>query len=130
MSGKILDLSKREETPFTKTAELQAFRSELALPGLRLRVLGRMARPELASWLVGPENSTAFVQALRINNTVYVSHSFEFSSPIGRRLKDGLHCPDGSLIITGFNGNHNLYSTPEEYYDDASLEASLSLYGP
>ena len=92
--------------------------------------MGRIVRPAVASWLAGTENSRAFVHALRIGNTVYIGHSFEFSSPMSRRLKDRLNSPSGKLIITGFNGHHNLYSIPGEYYDDPSLEASLTLYGP
>jgi hypothetical protein len=48
---------------------------------------------------------------------------------IGKRLKAWAQARGGRLVLTSFNGDHNLYVVPENAYG-RGYESGMTLFGP
>ncbi|HVY61562.1 MAG TPA: neutral/alkaline non-lysosomal ceramidase N-terminal domain-containing protein [Planctomycetota bacterium] len=117
--------------PWVADAALSLFRCEVALPPYNGKRFGRRLRPDTIAWLFGDPSPRAFVQAVRLGETVFIGHSFEFSSVIERELKARLRAKGGPrLVVTSFNGDHNLYVIPDKSWDEGVYESGMTLYGP
>ncbi len=130
VTERLVALAAESAKPFMHNIEITSFMSTVALPRYQYRVAGRILRPWIIGWLIGTQNARALVQAFRLDGSLYISHSFEFSGVIARRLKQFKQIEGRHLFITGLNGTDYLYVVPEEYYDRETYEASLSLFGP
>ena len=130
IADRLLALAAEARAPFRPEATLATFRSEVALPPWRVRKLGRVLEPAFATWLLGGMEPRAFVHAIRLGDTVYLGHSFEFSAVIGRRLAARARERGGRLLLTSFNGDHAFYVIPDAYYDLGRPEGSSTLFGP
>jgi hypothetical protein len=120
------------EEPLRRELELGAYRARLALPPYRLPLIGRQLDPALTRWLIGGADPLAWVHALRVGDVVFLGHSFEFSAMIGRRLRERARASGGRLLLTSFNGDHNLYVVPLSLFQDGrgGYELGANLYGP
>ncbi len=120
--------SRASEAPRRHAVRLSTLRCEVALPRWRYAIAGRALDPDLAEWLLG-RAPRAHVQALCLDDTILLGHSFEFSAVIDARLTARAREAGARLVVTSFNGDHNLYVVPDSYYDEDLYEARMSLFG-
>ncbi|MBI4548322.1 MAG: neutral/alkaline non-lysosomal ceramidase N-terminal domain-containing protein [Ignavibacteriae bacterium] len=131
IAKKLITFTDSCAIPFTNRTTLAIFLSPIKLPPFHYRIAGRLLRPMvIKSCLFEPPEPRAFVHAVKLGETVYMGHSFEFSSVIGRELKQHARRKDGHLIITSFNGCHNFYMVPDRDFNLSTYETRTSLFGP
>jgi hypothetical protein len=104
---------------------------ELALPELQVRVTdGWRLRPWLAQRLL-PWGRPALLQALRLNDQVWLSTPCDYSGELGLELKDLLRARGFAGVVTGFNGGYVGYVLPRRYDHYDSYESQrMSFFGP
>ena len=129
LAERVVALSAESTASYSDHSSLAIFRSRIALPAYRFPQLGRAIDPGIAATLIGAREALARVHAVRMGETVYIGHSFEFSSVIGKRLKEWASARGGRLVLTSFNGDHNLYVVPENAYGQG-YESGMTLFGP
>ena len=78
-----------------------------------------------------PSSESAVLQALRLNDMVWLSAPADFSGEIALQTKNYLY-PKGFLAnITSFNGNYLGYIIPSKYYYYDNYESkTMGWYGP
>jgi hypothetical protein len=130
IAQRLLALSAGAREPFLDEVRSSVFRAPVRLPAWRYPFLGRALDPAIVSWILGGAQPSAWVHALRLGDSVYLGHAFEFSAVIGRRLKERARERGGRLVLTSFNGDHGFYVIPEDYYDDGRYEAGSTVFGP
>ncbi|RMG07882.1 MAG: hypothetical protein D6731_22825 [Planctomycetota bacterium] len=129
LADRVLALARGNQAPFEEEPLLASFRAPLRVAGYRWPQLGGMLNPKLTAWLVGYPTPPVWIHALRVGEAVYVGHSFEFSSVLARRLGDRARGRGQRLVLTSFNGDHNLYVVPPALWGEG-YEAGMTLYGP
>lgn len=104
---------------------------DVSLPPLNVRVSdGVRLRPWLAAKLV-PADRTTFLQAFRMNNTVWISTPCDFSGELALGIKDSFRVKGMSAVITSFNGDYIGYVIRARYYHLNGYEPRvMSFFGP
>jgi neutral ceramidase len=104
---------------------------DVVLPPLQVRVTdGLRLRPWLASRLL-PWNGPAPVQAVRINDAVWLSTPCDFSGELALGVKEFLRGRGAEAVVTSFNGGYIGYVVSPRYYHLDSYETRrMSFFGP
>jgi hypothetical protein len=129
LAERVLELSRSSPAPPRRELTLEALRVPVTLPRYRWRQLGRQIDGDVAATLIGTPRGVAAIHGVRLNETVWLGHSFEFSAVLTRKLKARRRSQGGRLVVTSFNGDHNLYVIPPEDFGHG-YEAGMTLYGP
>ncbi len=102
---------------------------DLPEPNIRLADDFRL-RPWLARQLV-PAGPTTFLQAVRINDSIWVSTPCDFSGELALTLKEHACTLGRNLTVTSFNGDYIGYVIPSRYYHLGGYEPqTMSFFGP
>ncbi len=104
---------------------------EVELPPLHARLTDQVRlRPWVAKQLL-PVSDGTFLQAFRLNNTVWISTPCDFSGELALGIKDFANRKGFNAVITSFNGDYIGYVIPARYYHLSGYEPRLmSFYGP
>ncbi|RME76107.1 MAG: hypothetical protein D6776_01865 [Planctomycetota bacterium] len=70
------------------------------------------------------------MHALRLGDTVWIAHAFEYSAEQSRRLKQRARKRGYRLQITSSNGTHHFYVVPEDAFDEPGYEGGMTAFGP
>jgi hypothetical protein len=124
-------LAASPQVALAERATLSLRTVELALPELQVRVTdGWRLRPWLAQRLL-PWGRPALLQALRLNDQVWLSTPCDYSGELGLELKDLLRARGFAGVVTSFNGGYVGYVLPRRYDHYESYESQrMSFYGP
>ena len=115
-------------TPMYDTVVFSAITMKLNLPDFSLRVTKNHAANVKRS-MPGSEGAT--LQALRLNDMVWISTPADFSGEIALIVKNYLYPKGFHANITGFNGNYVGYIVPSKYYFYEHYESQvMGWYGP
>jgi neutral ceramidase len=119
------------QTPLTNAIAFGIFGLELTLPPLNVRVTdGIRLRPWLAQRLM-PVKKQSFIQAFRLDDSVWISTPCDFSGELALGIKDFLRTRGSSAVITSFNGDYIGYVISPRYYHLNGYEPRLmSFFGP
>jgi len=119
------------QTPLTNSITFGMLGLELTLPPLNVRVSdGIRLRPWLAHRLM-PVKKQCFLQAFRLNDSVWVSTPCDFSGELALGIKDFLRVRGSHAVITSFNGDYIGYVISPRYYHLNGYEPRLmSFFGP
>lgn len=102
---------------------------DLPEPNIRLVDDFRL-RPWLSRRLV-PTGSKTFLQAVRINDSIWVSTPCDFSGELALTLKEHACTLGRNLTVTSFNGDYIGYVIPSKYYHLGGYEPqTMSFFGP
>jgi hypothetical protein len=104
---------------------------DVTMPPLNVRLSdGIRLRPWLAGKLV-PARSHSFLQAFRVDDSVWISTPCDFSGELALGIKDFLRAHGSSAVVTSFNGDYVGYVIPSRYYHLNGYEPRLmSFFGP
>jgi neutral ceramidase len=104
---------------------------DVSMPPLNVRLSdGIRLRPWLAGKLV-PARSHSFLQAFRVDDSVWISTPCDFSGELALGIKDFLRVHGSSAVVTSFNGDYVGYVIPSRYYHLNGYEPRLmSFFGP
>jgi hypothetical protein len=104
---------------------------ELTLPPLNVRVSDSLRlRPALAQQLM-PVKKQTFIQAFRLDDSVWVSTPCDFSGELALGIKDALRVRGSHAVITSFNGDYIGYVICPRYYHLNGYEPrTMSFFGP
>ncbi len=103
----------------------------VSMPPLNTRVSdGLRLRPWVATRLV-PAHHDSFLQAFRLDDSVWVSTPCDFSGELALGIKNLLQTQGGSAVITSFNGDYVGYVIlPRYYHLDGYEPRMMSFFGP
>jgi hypothetical protein len=104
---------------------------DLTLPPLNVRVTdGIRLRPWLAKRLM-PVKDRAYLQAFRLNDSVWISTPCDFSGELALDIKDFLRARGSHAVVTSFNGDYVGYVICPRYYHMNGYEPRvMSFFGP
>ena len=124
-------LEQLPQIPLTNSITFGILSLELSLPPLNVRVSdGIRLRPWLARRLM-PVKTQSFIQAFRLDDSVWVSTPCDFSGELALGIKDFLRVRGSHAVITSFNGDYIGYVISPRYYHLSGYEPRLmSFYGP
>jgi hypothetical protein len=119
------------QTALTNSIAFGMLGLELTLPPLSVRVSdGIRLRQWLARRLV-PINEKRFLQAFRLNDSVWVSTPCDFSGELALGIKDLLRVRGSQAVVTSFNGDYIGYVISPRYYHLNGYEPrTMSFFGP
>jgi neutral ceramidase len=132
--GRALADALLQQLPATPLTNLVAFGMEgleMSLPPLNVRLSdGLRLRPWLARRLL-PVRSKTFIQALRLNDALWVSTPCDFSGELALGIKDFFRARGTTAVVTSFNGDYIGYVIPCRYYHLPGYEPRImSFFGP
>jgi hypothetical protein len=118
-------------TPLTNSIAFGMIGLELTLPPLNVRITdGMRLRPWLAQRLVHAKPQS-FLQAFRLNDSVWISTPCDFSGELALGIKDLLRARGSRAVITSFNGDYVGYViSPRYYHLDGYEPRTMSFFGP
>ena len=118
-------------TPLTNAIAFGILGLELTLPPLNVRVSdGLRLHPALAQHLL-PVKPHSFLQAFRLDDSVWVSTPCDFSGELALGIKDALRVRGSHAVITSFNGDYIGYVICPRYYHLNGYEPrTMSFFGP
>ena len=124
-------LEQLPQTPLTNSITFGILGLDLTLPPLNVRVSdGIRLRPWLAQRLM-PVKKQSFIQAFRLDDSVWVSTPCDFSGELALGIKDFLRARGSHAVITSFNGDYVGYVISPRYYHLNGYEPRLmSFFGP
>ena len=124
-------LEHLSNTSLTNSVSFDLIGLDVIMPPLNVRLSdGLRLRPWLAAKLV-PAKHISFLQAFRIDDTIFVSTPCDFSGELALGIKDFLRARGSNAIITSFNGDYVGYVIPARYYHLGGYEPRLmSFFGP
>lgn len=102
-----------------------------AMPPFNVRVSdGLRLRPWLARRLLhAPDHN--WIQAVRLNDAIWVSTPCDFSGELALGIKDSLRARGKHAVITSFNGGYIGYVIDSRYYHMEGYEPrTMSFFGP
>jgi neutral ceramidase len=119
------------QTPLTNSITFGMLGLELTLPPLNVRVSDDLRlRPWLAQRLM-PVKKQSFIQAFRLDDSVWVSTPCDFSGELALGIKDFLRARGSHAVITSFNGDYIGYVILPRYYHLNGYEPrTMSFFGP
>ena len=125
-------LEELPKVPLSRQVTFGTLGLRVALPEMHVRVTdGVRLRPWLAEQLM-PARRDTYLQAFRIQDTVWVSTPCDFSGELALGIKDFLRARTGRrAVITSFNGDYVGYVVLPRYYHMDGYEPRLmSYFGP
>jgi len=124
-------LDQLPATPLTNSIAFDLLGLEVSMPPVHGRVSdGLRLRPWLATRLL-PVRKDSFVQAFRLDNSVWVSTPCDFSGEMALGIKDLLRGQGSAAVVTSFNGDYIGYVIPTRYYHMNGYEPRvMSFFGP
>jgi len=124
-------LEQLPQTPLTNSITFGILGLDLTLPPLNVRVSdGIRLRPWLAQRLM-PVKKQSFIQAFRLDDSVWVSTPCDFSGELALGIKDFLRARGSHAVITSFNGDYIGYVILPRYYHLNGYEPrTMSFFGP
>lgn len=124
-------LDQLAQTPLTNFVTFGMLGLEVSLPPLNVRVSdGVRLRPWVARQLM-PVRDRSFLQAFRLNDSVWVSTPCDFSGELALGIKDSLRVRGSHAVITSFNGDYVGYVICSRYYHLNGYEPRvMSFFGP
>ncbi len=124
-------IEQLSHTPLTNSVTLGMLGLDVNMPPLNVRLTdGIRLRPWLAARLV-PAKPVSFLQAFRIDDTVWLSTPCDFSGELALGIKDFLRARGCDAVVTSFNGDYVGYVIPARYYHLGGYEPRLmSFFGP
>ena len=124
-------LKQLPQTPLTNTMAFGMIGVEVTLPPLSVRVSdGVRLRPWLAQSLL-PAKKQSFLQAFRLDDSVWISTPCDFSGELALGIKDSMRVRGGDAVITSFNGDYIGYViSPRYYHMDGYEPRTMSFFGP
>ena len=119
------------QTPMTNAITFGLLGLELTLPPLNVRVSDELRlRPWLAQRLM-PVKKESYLQAFRLDDSVWVSTPCDFSGELALGIKDFLRVRGSHAVITSFNGDYIGYVIGPRYYHLNGYEPrTMSFFGP
>lgn len=119
------------ETALTNVVAFGILGLDVTLPPFNVRVSdGVRLRPWLAAKLL-PVDRTTFLQAFRLDDTVWISTPCDFSGELALGIKDSLRVKGSHAVITSFNGDYIGYVICSRYYHLNGYEPRvMSWFGP
>lgn len=117
--------------PATQQVTLGVAGLHVALPELHVRVTeGLRLRPWVARQLL-PVGDATFIQAVRLNQAVWVSTPCDYSGELALGAKNELLRHGIRANLTSFNGDYLGYVIPGRYYHLGGYEPRvMSFFGP
>jgi hypothetical protein len=132
--GKALGLRLLEhlpQTPLTNEVSFDLLGVEVFMPPLNPRLTdGIRLRPWLAGRILHA-HPQSFIQAFRLDNSLWISTPCDFSGELALGIKDWLHVRGYHGVITSFNGDYIGYVVQSRYYHlDGYEPRVMSFFGP
>ncbi len=124
-------LSQMSGLTFTNRVALGMIGVDVELPPENVRLTdGWRLRPWVARRFLPVRRST-FLQALRLQNTIWVSTPCDFSGELALGIKDAFRSSGWRTVITSFNGDYIGYVVCSRYYHLNGYEPRvMSFFGP
>jgi hypothetical protein len=124
-------LAQLPQTVLTNWIAFGMLGLDLTLPPLNVRVTdGIRLRPWLARRLM-PVKDRAYLQAFRLNDSVWISTPCDFSGELALDIKDFLRARGSHAVVTSFNGDYVGYVICPRYYHMNGYEPRvMSFFGP
>ena len=124
-------LGKLPDIALTNSIAFGMLGLDLAMPPLNMRVSdGLRLRPWLAQRLLHARNHS-FIQAFRLNDSVWISTPCDFSGELALGIKDYLRAKGSHAVVTSFNGDYVGYVILPRYYHMEGYEPRvMSFFGP
>ena len=124
-------IERLAQTALTNSVTFGMLGLDVVMPPLNVRLSdGVRLRPWLAGRIV-PARSHSYLQAFRIDDSVWISTPCDFSGELALGIKDCLRARGTSAIVTSFNGDYVGYVIPSRYYHLSGYEPRLmSFFGP
>jgi neutral ceramidase len=118
-------------TLLTNQIEFGMIGLEVDMPPLNVRLADSLRlRPWLAAKVV-PATGRSFLQAFRLNDSVWISTPCDFSGELALGIKDFLRNRGRNAVLTSFNGDYVGYVIPARYYHLNGYEPRvMSFFGP
>lgn len=119
------------QTPLTNAITLGLLGLDVCLPPLNVRVSDDLRlRPWLAQRLM-PVKNQSYLQAFRLDDSVWVSTPCDFSGELALGIKEFLRVRGSRAVITSFNGDYIGYIISPRYYHLNGYEPrTMSFFGP
>ena len=124
-------IERLPQTPLTNSMTFGMLGLELSLPPLNVRVSdGIRLRPWLAQRIL-PAKTHSFIQAFRLDDSIWVSTPCDFSGELALGIKDFMRVRGSHAVITSFNGDYIGYVILPRYYHLSGYEPrTMSFFGP
>ena len=124
-------LERLPQTPLTNSIAFGILGLEVSLPPPNVRVSDSLRlRPWVAARLLPPPRHS-FLQAFRLDDSIWISTPCDFSGELALGIKDLLHARGFNAVITSFNGDYIGYVISSRYYHLNGYEPRLmSFFGP
>ncbi|NOS72805.1 MAG: hypothetical protein HOP33_23125 [Verrucomicrobia bacterium] len=124
-------LDQLPKTPLTNAISFGMLGLDLSMPPLNVRVTdGLRLRPWLAQKLM-PVKKQTFIQAFRLDDSVWISTPCDFSGELALGIKDLLQVRGRHAVVTSFNGDYIGYVIcPKYYHMDGYEPRTMSFFGP
>jgi len=124
-------IAELPRTMLTNQVTLGILGLDVALPTLNVRVSDDLRlRPWLAEKLLRTDRRS-FIQAYRINDSVWISTPCDFSGELAMEIKNALEVRGMNAVVTSFNGDYIGYVIPSRYYHLGGYEPRvMSFFGP
>ena len=119
------------QTRLTNVVAFDVLGLEVSTPALNARISdGVRLRPWVARRLL-PVARNTFLQAFRIDDSVWLSSPCDFSAELALGIKDFARAHGCSAVVTSFNGDYIGYVIPARYYHMNGYEPRMmSFFGP
>jgi len=124
-------LAQLPQTAMTNWIAFGMLGLDLTLPPHNVRVSdGIRLRPWLAKRIM-PARSAAYLQAFRVNDSMWISTPCDFSGELALDIKDFLRARGSHAVVTSFNGDYVGYVICPRYYHMNGYEPRvMSFFGP
>jgi neutral ceramidase len=124
-------LKQLPQTRLTNSISFGMLSVDVAMPELNERISDNVRlRPWVAKQLLPPTHDS-FVQAFRLDDSIWISTPCDYSGELALGIKDTLHARGFAGVITSFNGDYIGYVIPSRYYHLSGYEPRImSFYGP
>jgi hypothetical protein len=124
-------IKRLAEIEVTNRLDLGAIALDVAMPQLNERIADSI---RLRPWLMRrflPPLHDSFIQALRLDDCIWISTPCDYSGELALRIKETLRTRGFSAVVTSFNGDYVGYVIPARYYHLNGYEPRImSFYGP
>jgi len=120
------------EMKYSDDVKFSTLATKIEIPELQIIYLSDELRlsPEVGHELM-PEMTTTYIQALKLNNLIWIAMPCELSGEYAIDLQNALELKGFNSAITSFNGQYLGYIVPQKYYYFDTYESRLmGWFGP